>query len=107
MASYYVRCWATAGRTAPCPSEVIASAGTGQVCASDATESTDNVDHQWNALHPTSASAHESVWRSQLHHAELAGVACPVLSLAFDSRDALNRRPSLTPLYLRRIPLLI
>jgi len=99
--------WAAADRMAPCSSERVASAGSAHPCASESGGSTDSSDHQWNARHPTSASAHESIWRSQLHHSELAGVPGPILVLAIDGGDAPNRHPSLTPLHLRRIPLLI
>jgi hypothetical protein len=99
--------WATSDRPAACPSEASAAAASSAPCPSATGGNTDSTDHQWNAQRPTSASAHESVWRSQLHHSELAGVPCPALFLAIDSGDAPDRRPSLTPLHLRRIPLLI
>ena len=99
--------WATSDRLAACPSEGTAAPASSAPCPSAARGSTDSADHQWNARHPTSASAHESIWRSQLHHSELAGVPCPILVLAIDGGDAPNHRPSFTPLRLRRIPLLI
>ena len=102
-----VLAWATANQKVACRSEGVAAAASSNPCPSATGGSTDSADHQWNARHPTSASAHESVWRSPLHHSELAGVHCPDLVVAIPSDDAPDHRSSFSPVHLRRIPLLI
>jgi hypothetical protein len=73
----------------------------------DGPGSTDGRDPRWHAASRTSASITESVWRSELHHAELAGVFC------LDGCDAVRRtdRPQPqaqhTSWRLHDIPLLI
>ena len=77
--------WVAADRLAPCSSESVASAGSRHLCASDNGGSTDSSDHQWNARHPTSSSAHESVWRSQLHHWSSRAFTSPTSSWPFQT----------------------
>jgi hypothetical protein len=97
--------WATVDRVA-CSRDGIDAAASA-VSTREAAGSTDRPDHRWDAGSRTSASIAESVWRSQLHHAELAG------AFRLDGRDAIRRsdRPQYRPRHafrhLHDIPLLV
>jgi len=101
------------GRAADTPGSVAAASGVSVLPdgspSSDAGHSTgpDGTDSWWDAGTRTIAALTESVWRSQLHHAELAGVAGldrfdPVRHRARPDR----RTPPAAP-HRHRIPLLI
>jgi hypothetical protein len=99
--------WAAADRVAAFSAEgPWTSAGT--ACQlTEAPGNTDGSDRQWGAGQRTSASVTESVWRSQVHHSELATAPC------FGWFDVLvrsaepARRPRDAALRLHSIPLLI
>ena len=99
--------WAAADRVAAFSSEgATAAAGT----ASHLTEvpaSSHGPDYRLDAGPRTSASVTESVWRSQLLHAELAGVCCPDRCDVVRSGDEPHRRPRDVSRHLYNLPLLI
>ncbi len=105
-ASLCLAIWATVDRGARPPAGIDAAPSTVS-CLTDAPGSTDGRDPRWHAATRTSASITESVWRSELHHAELAGAFC------LDGCDAVRRtdRPQPhaqhTSWRLHDIPLLI
>lgn len=76
--------WATVDGVACSPVSIEAAARTIS-CVTDAGGSTERPDHRWDAASRTSASITESVWKSQHHHAELAGAFC------LDGCDAIRR----------------
>jgi hypothetical protein len=67
----------------------------------------EGTDYWWDAGVRTIASLTESVWRSQLHHAELAGVAGLQRFDPVRQRPALDHRTPQASGHLHRIPLLI
>jgi hypothetical protein len=67
----------------------------------------DRSDSQWLAERPASAALTESVWKSPLHHAELAGARCLHSADAIGRRDIPVRHPSHAPPHLLHVPLLI
>ncbi len=62
---------------------------------------------QWNASDRQAASLTESVWRSQLHHAELAGVSSVRVRVAEHRERGRLRRDRRPAPHLHTIPLLI
>jgi hypothetical protein len=85
--------WAITDRVVTSSSEgAMASAGTASLL-SEAPAGTEDSDRRWDAGHRTSASVTESVWRSQLHHSELASVSCPDRFDVIRRGDEPARRP--------------
>src|SRR5688500_10381455 len=72
-----VATWAIVDRSAiAVPQGIGAGAGAGSSChTADSASPDPGSGRQWNASARRAASLTESVWRSQLHHAELAGVS--------------------------------
>ena len=97
---------ATADRVS-CSLDSIGTAASTVSCTLDAPGSTDRPDHRWDAGSRTSASITESIWRSQLHHAELAGALCLDGCDAIRRSDTPRRRTLPAPRHLHDIPLLI
>jgi hypothetical protein len=73
----------------------------------EAQGNTNGSDRQWDASPRTSASVTESVWRSQVHHSELAGAPCFGWFDVVGRIAELPRRPRDAALRLHSIPLLI
>lgn len=76
--------WATVDRVA-CPPDAIDGAPTTVSGVTEAPGRTDGRDQRLHAASRTCASFSASLWRSELHHAELAGAFC------LDGRDAVRR----------------
>jgi hypothetical protein len=100
--------WATVAQVVPASSEAIMTVVGADGCSRrNDPRSTGDSDRQWNAQHHTNASITESVWKSPLVHAELAGARCPDVFVAMrnaDLPDPPRTRPA--PGHLLRIPLL-
>jgi len=96
--------WATIDRALAVSS---AAAGGATAVSLDAPCGTDSPDARWDAGRRAGVSITESIWRSQLHHAELAGVACP--DRLDPARQGERPHPWTPPAppHLHRIPLLI
>ena len=107
VALFCLSAWVTADRVAAFSSEgATAVAGT----ASHLTEipaSSHGPDYRLDAGPRTSASVTESVWRSQLLHAELAGVCWPDRCDVVRRGDGPPRRPRDVSRHLYNLPLLI
>jgi hypothetical protein len=64
--------WTVAESIAACPSAAIAWADPAP-CVASASDVPEPPSSRWDAAHRQHASVTESLWRSPLHHAELAG----------------------------------
>jgi len=98
--------WATADRVAAFSSEG-ASAAAGTAHLTEAPVRSHSPDYRLQAGPRTSASVTESIWRSQLHHSELAGVSCPDRCDVIRRGDESPRRLRDVSRHLYNLPLLI
>src|SRR5687767_14869592 len=102
-----VATWAIVDRSAIAVPQGI-GAGAGSSCHTADSASTDpGSGRQWNASDRRAASLTESVWRSQLHHAELAGVSTVPARVAEHRSGSRVRRDHRPARHLHTIPLLI
>lgn len=82
-------------------------AATGPCVAAEEIPPGSDSDGQWHLAPRTNASLTESLWKSFLIHADLAGVRCADLFVAHHTADPPDRPARHSPNLPRRIPLLI
>ena len=81
--------WATGAQIVHASPEAASTlAGAGACSELDGPRSTGDSDGEWTAQHQARASVTESVWKSPLVHAGLAGARCPDLFVAIRTPDA-------------------
>ena len=99
--------WATAARTGPVPSDVVASVASADICAVTGDSPDGESDQQWRNAHHAIAVVTESVWKSSPVHAGLG--ATRVARLFEIARFVSSPDPpaASTPPYLLHTPLLI
>jgi hypothetical protein len=107
VALFCLSAWVTADRVAAFSSDGASAAAGTALHLTEVPVSSHSPDHRLGAGPRTSASVTESIWRSQLHHSELAGVSCPDRCDVIRRGDALPRRPRDAAPHLHSIPLLI
>ena len=99
--------WASADRVAAFSSDGATAAAGTVLHLTEGPVSSHSPDYRLDAGPRTSASVTESVWRSQLHHSELAAIPCPDRCDVIRRGDESPRRPRDASPHLHSIPLLI
>lgn len=100
--------WATVAQVVPAAAEATMTLAGADSCSElDGPMSSGDSDGQWHAQHRTNASVTESVWKSPLVHAGLAGVRCPNMFVSIRTSDGLDYPTPHAPRHPLAIPLLI